>query len=81
LMGRMLLADLGIKLCELDHRRFDEARRLIDHNADAYFERALTRIADALKRLYGDHEVSAHRLAATFRRGDLFDYLGKPGNN
>ena len=81
LMGRMLLADLGIKLSELDHRRFDAARRLIDQNADAYFERALTRIADALKRLYGDHEVSAHRLAATFRRGDLFDYLGKPGNS
>jgi AIPR protein len=81
LMGRMLLADLGIELSELDHRHFDRARESIDQNAEVWLERALSQIDDALTRLYGGQEISAHRLAGTFRRGDLFDYLGAPAGS
>jgi hypothetical protein len=81
LMGRMLLADLGIALSELDHRRFDRARESIENHADVWFERALHQIDEALKRLYGGQEISAHRLAGTFRRGDLFDYLRAPAGS
>ena len=71
LMGEYLLADLGISLKELDHRKFEEARLLIDTKGDDYFDRSTTAINDAIRNLYGDQQVSLLRLSATFRRGDL----------
>ncbi|HWN67259.1 MAG TPA: hypothetical protein VNM90_06440 [Haliangium sp.] len=50
----------------------------IDQHSDEWFEHALNQMDDALKRLYGGEVISAHRLAGTFRRGDLFDHLGAP---
>ena len=79
LMGRDLLADLERTLGEVDHRTFDEARKLVEANGDAYFDRAVQQLADALGKLYGSQTVSPQRLAATFRRGDLFTYLQPPG--
>lgn len=75
LMGEYLLADLGIDLRQLDHRNFEQARTLIEAHGDDYFDRAIREIADALKALYGDSEVSLQRLSATFRRGDLLQVL------
>lgn len=76
LMGEYLLADLGITLDELDHRRFDDAKALVEQRGEEYFERATTSLQRALERLYGEQPVSLQRLAATFRRGDLLRYLG-----
>ncbi len=78
LMGRYLLADSKLTLEKLDHRNFDDARGLIETNGDAYFDRAVAELEGALDKLYGGSPVSALRLAATFRRGDLFDYLPSP---
>lgn len=78
LMGQWLLADLGIpfeRLDHLDHRRFDEAKALVDTRGDEYFERATLRLAEALRSLYGRQDLSLQRLAATFRRGDLLRCL------
>lgn len=78
LMGEYLLADLGIsseRLEQLDHRRFHEAKALVEQRGEQYFERATVRLQQALKRLYGEQQVSLQRLAATFRRGDLLQYL------
>ncbi|ACY15229.1 AIPR family protein [Haliangium ochraceum] len=75
LMGRMLLADLGVERRAVDHRCFEKAHSLIGERAEIYFERAMEQITSALAQLYGGQDISAHRLAATFRRGDLFDYL------
>jgi hypothetical protein len=74
-MGRYLLNDVGLTLHELDHRTFEDARRLVEANGDAYFGRAVDELKAALDELYGGQEVSPQRLAATFRRGDLFGYL------
>ena len=75
LMGQYLLHDLGISLQKLDHRKFEEARSLIESKGDAYFERAIVELQDALTKLYGGQSVSLLRLSATFRRGDLLQYL------
>ena len=83
-MGEYLLEDLGIspeRLDELDHRRFSQARTLVEQRGEQYFERATDRLQQALRRLYGEQPVSLQRLAATFRRGDLLEYLGPfPGH-
>ena len=78
LMGRYLLSDLGVTLKKLDHRRFEEARNLVETRGDAYFDRAVEALKKALEQLYGGQPVSPQRLAATFRRGDLFGFLPTP---
>jgi AIPR protein len=78
LMGRYLLSDLKLTLDKLDHRTFEDARKLVDSNGNTYFDRAVLELEDALSKLYGGQQVSPQRLAATFRRGDLFTYLQSP---
>jgi hypothetical protein len=75
LMGNSLLAEMGIKLNQLDHRIFDDARRLIEIRGDEYHSEAMGLIKVALSILYKDQNVSLQRLAATFRRGDLIETL------
>jgi AIPR protein len=77
LMGRYLLQDLGLSLANLDHIRFAGARSRLEQNEDLYFARALKAIDAAVKKLYGGHEVSWQRLAATFRRGDILEELAE----
>lgn len=74
-MGRELLADLGISLKKLDHRKFAEARALIESNGPTYYKAALKSIRAALRELYGKNSVSLQQYAATFRRGDLISKL------
>ncbi len=83
LMGRFLLKDLGIPLAQLDHRKFTEAKSKLEQNEETYFAEAVAEVDAAIKRLYGNQEVSLQRLAATFRRGDLLEelkYIGKETN-
>lgn len=75
LMGEQLLRDLGVELKQLDHRRFPDAKELIDGRGEQYFEEATKRIGDALRILYGAQSISLQRLSATFRRGDLLQVL------
>jgi hypothetical protein len=75
LMGRYFLSDLKLTVDKLDHRTFDDALKLVESSGDTYFARAVQELKDALDKLYGGPQVSAQRLAATFRRGDLFTYL------
>ncbi len=79
LMGRYLLDEMTIKLIELDHRNFSFARTLVETKMEVYFGKALVAIQEALKKLYGDQQVSLQRLSATFRREDLIEYLNIDG--
>ena len=79
LMGRYLLADLGITLKQLNHTKFTEAKDKIDNEGEKYFSKAVEAVQTALKRLYGGQEISLQRLAATFRRGDLIQELAETG--
>jgi hypothetical protein len=75
LMGRQLLADLDVPLKKLDHRRFKEARSLVEENGRAYHRGAVKSLRAALRALYGKSEISLQQYAATFRRGDLIQKL------
>lgn len=75
LMGDSLLTDMGIKLNQLDHRKFEEARALIETKGDEYHSAAVKLIQIALSVLYKDQDISLQRLSATFRRGDLIEIL------
>ncbi len=75
LMGDALLKDMGCKASEIDHRNFDQAKGLVEQHADRYATEAIGKIENALKLLYRDENPSLQRLSATFRRGDLFEYL------
>lgn len=77
LMGRYLLDDLGITLSQLNHLKFAEAKSKLDQNEETYFAHAVKSVDAAVKRLYGDQQLSLQRLAATFRRGDLLEELKK----
>ncbi len=75
LMGRFLLADLGIKLSAFDHRKFDAAMNLIDTAGETYFNRSVEMLQNALSKLYGNQTPSLQQLSATFRRRDLIVHL------
>lgn len=75
LMGRYLLAELGVTLTQLNHLNFQKARATIEAKADEFYQRAIEEIRGALLRLYGNANVSLQRLSATFRRGDLIEEL------
>lgn len=77
LVGEELLDDLGLSIEKVDHRNFGELDAKFNENKDAYYQKALDRLGDALTRLYGEKTstLSLQRLSATFRRGDLFETL------
>jgi hypothetical protein len=77
LMGRYLLADLGIEIDKLDHRKFPEAKAKVEEKSEKYFERAVHAIDAGIRRLYGQKVISLQRLSATFRRGDLLEELSR----
>jgi len=75
LMGEILINEMNIKVADLSHRNFDEAKRLVEDHGQEYLKEGVRRLGNALDLLYGDKEVSLQQLSATFRRGDLFTYL------
>ena len=74
-MGKFLLQDLNISLESLTHKNFETARQQVEEKGEGYFDRAVVLLETALQKLYGFQEVSPLRLSATFRRGDLLEYL------
>ena len=74
-MGRWLLKELNIKLSGLNHNSFESARKKIIEHGEDYLYNAVQDIDKALKDLYGNREISAQQLSATFRRGDLIGRL------
>ncbi len=54
LMGRALLQDLGMPLAALDHRSFDEARRLVEERGEDYYQAAVDKLVSALENCTAD---------------------------
>jgi hypothetical protein len=74
-MGRRLLKEMGLKIEEINHKNFDNAKQLIKQNGEIYFNTAVQDVKQALQELYGRQEISFQQLSATFRRGDLIERL------
>lgn len=75
LMGRYLLNELGLRVEELNHTNFLRAEKAFDVNAEAYFQKAVEAISDALEPLFEHQSRTLQKLSATFRRGDLVSAL------
>lgn len=74
-MGVRLLKEMNINFAELNHKNFAQARDLIEKKGELYFNLSVTDVANALKHLYNDADISMQQLSATFRRGDLVEHL------
>lgn len=80
LVGRKLLYDQGIGLNKVSHRNFPELLDRLQQNKTDYHAQAVAKVNDALKKYYGERDVSLQQLSATFRRGQLLEMLGVEGN-
>ena len=80
LMGRYLLEELEVGLDELDHRNFEQARKLVEEKSDSYLSRAEKEIGETLGPLFSGRDRTLQRLSATFRRADLVDMLLNSGD-
>ncbi|MCR4315344.1 MAG: AIPR family protein [Planctomycetes bacterium] len=75
LVGRSLLEDVGVGLDRLTHLNFKDALDKFEDKKSKYFDDAVKSIDTALKKCYGEREVSLQQLSATFRRSDLLEML------
>ncbi len=75
-----ILKEMDIALNRLDHRNFEQARKLVEQKSDSYLSLAEKRIGEALGPLFSQRERTLQRLSATFRRADLVDMLLDAGD-
>jgi hypothetical protein len=75
LIGKMLLEKLNISLKKLDHLNFVQAKNTLEHSISDFYPRAIEKLEEALMKLYGHKKIPLQRLSATFRRGDLLEFL------
>jgi hypothetical protein len=77
IIGDLVLFDLNIKLSQLTHVNFEKAKDYFETNKETLFARANTVLEDALKLFYpnGIQNIEPRRLSASFRRGELLEYI------
>lgn len=78
LVGRALLVsfDQGFALSEVSHNHLKRLLDCFETRKHDYHQHAIDTIRGALKACYGDRPISLQQLSATFRRGDLLEYVG-----
>jgi len=75
LVGDYLLAECGLNEAQVDHRHFNQIMECLGNSFEEFQLRAQAEISQALVELYGQRDISLQQLSATFRRGDLMQYL------
>ncbi len=77
IIGDLMLADMNLKLPQLIHTNFVKMKDYFENNKENLFDRANTILEDALKIFYpaGLNNIEPRRLSASFRRGELLDYI------
>jgi hypothetical protein len=82
IIGNLLLEDLGLTFDKLTHTEFEKTKTYFETNKDHLFERANEKLVNALHLLYpmpnSYDTIDKRRLSATFRRGDLMEYILVP---
>ena len=74
-MGRRLLSAISLELKDITHQRFQDAQWIIEEKGRDFFNASVQDVEQALRKLYGEQEISLQQLSATFRRGDLIEKL------
>lgn len=75
LIGDGLLAAKNISVSGITHRNHAELASYLHENQAALYGQSLGKIYNALIHLYGNRDISLQQLSATFRRGDLLEFL------
>jgi hypothetical protein len=79
IIGNLLLEELGLTFDKLTHTEFEKTKTYFETNKDNLFNRANKKLVNALNILYpapnSYDTIDKRRLSATFRRGDLMEYL------
>ncbi len=70
-----LLAKNGLQRGQLSHQNFAEVFSDLQIHQREIYSLALDKLQRALNLLYGSRQISLQQFAATFRRGDLLEYL------
>lgn len=74
-VGDALLKAQGIVFADISHRNVGDLTAYLQTHQAALYQQATTQVQAALGKLYGDRDISLQRLSATFRRGDLLEFL------
>lgn len=75
LIGQALLDANNLTLEQVSHKNLDNLISSLEDNKAAYLNQAALAIDQALRKIYGERDISLQQLSATFRRGDLLEFL------
>jgi hypothetical protein len=77
IIGDLVLSDLNLQLPQLTHLNFEKVKNYFESNKESLFTRANILLEDALKPFYPDgiQNIEPRRLSASFRRGELLEYV------
>lgn len=75
LVGQALLTLGKTRLQTISHLKLAELIQLLEQNKAQLLNQAAAQLDLALKEIYGERQVSLQQLSATFRRGDLLEFL------
>lgn len=75
LIGQHLLTDNQLTLDQVTHKNLERLTKSLEANKAHYLNHAAASIQQALVQIYGGRDISLQQLSATFRRGDLLEFL------
>jgi hypothetical protein len=75
LVGQLLLEQAQIDIQDINHKNLEQLIKLLEQNVADLINEAATLLEKALTEIYGERQVSLQQLSATFRRGDLLEFL------
>lgn len=75
LVGQLLLTKAQITLENISHKNLNDLITLLDEHKAELIKTATKQLENALKEIYGARTISLQQLSATFRRGDLLEFL------
>ncbi|MFH0809615.1 MAG: AIPR family protein, partial [Pseudomonadota bacterium] len=77
LVGGLLLVRNKLTSATVSHRNYQDLIACFEEEKDELYRIAILWLKEALKSLYGDRPISLQQLSATFRRGDLLEYVAR----
>lgn len=75
LVGLLLLAQAQVSVQNISHKNLAQLIELLEEKKSELINEAAKQLDTALTQIYGGRQVSLQQLSATFRRGDLLEFL------
>lgn len=75
LVGQLLLEEQQLDIKDISHRNLEQLKQRLEQDRAELIGKAARQLQAALTEIYGDREISLQQLSATFRRGDLLEFL------